>query len=154
MNECMSEPAHSPQMANSRARDTITSPCCCAAFPERAEEWVHSGSRRIWRQDQTKREYWNQQAPAFKQSKHRAWVLKSCYWRWQMSAHSDLLPLPHKDPAGMVQGVGFRPTHGHDHIPGLSTEQQHRHGLHPCLSMWRHVEHVSVINVAYPQEPL
>lgn len=71
-----------------------------AAFPERPEEWVDKDSRRIWRQDQIKREYWNQQAAAFKKSKHRAWVLKACYWQWQMSSQSDFLPLPHKDPAG------------------------------------------------------
>ena len=71
-----------------------------AAFPDRPEEWVDTDSRRIWRQDQVKHEYWNQQAPVFKQSKNRAWVLKACYWQWQMSSRSDFLSLPHKDPAG------------------------------------------------------
>ena len=71
-----------------------------AAFPDRPEEWVDRDSRRIWRQDQIKHEYWNQQAPAFKQSKNRAWVLKACYWQWQMSSRSDFLPVSHKDPAG------------------------------------------------------
>ena len=70
------------------------------AFRDRPEEWVDRNSRRIWRQDQIKHEYWNQQAPAFKQSKNRAWVLKACYWQWQMSSQSDFLPIPHKDSAG------------------------------------------------------
>lgn len=137
MRECLNECMSSPQMTDSRARDSSTPPLCGAGFPEQAEEWVHNGSRRIWRQDQTKREYWNQQAPAFKQSKHRAWVLKSCYWRWQMSARSDFLPQPHKDPAGMVQGLGFRPTRCHDYIPRSSMFEGATAWawVHLCLSM-------------------
>ena len=71
-----------------------------AAYPDRPQEWVDKNSRRIWREDQVKREYWNQQAPAFRQSKNRAWVLKACYWQWQMSSRSDFLPVPHRDTAG------------------------------------------------------
>jgi len=69
---------------------------CCAAFPDRPEEWVAKNSRRIWRQDQIKREYWHQRAPVFLQSRNRAWVLKACFWDWQMSSRSD--HLPHKEP--------------------------------------------------------
>lgn len=47
-----------------------------------------------------KREYWNPQAPAFKQSKHKAWMLKACYWQWQMSSRSDYLSISHRATAG------------------------------------------------------
>ena len=70
---------------------------CGAAFPELAKEWVDRGSRRIWRHDQVKHEYWNQQASAFKESRKRGWVLKAGWWDWQMSSHSD--HLPHKEPS-------------------------------------------------------
>lgn len=66
------------------------------AFPQRPEEWLSKSSRRIWRQDQIKHEYWNQNAKEFLQSRKRAWVLKACHWDWQMSSLSD--HLPHKDP--------------------------------------------------------
>ncbi|KAL0042953.1 hypothetical protein WJX79_004845 [Trebouxia sp. C0005] len=67
-----------------------------SAFPDRPEEWVAKNSRRIWRQDQIKREYWHQRAPVFLQSRNRAWVLKACFWDWQMSSRSD--HLLHKEP--------------------------------------------------------
>ena len=72
--------------------------CCiwCAAFPDRPEEYVPKDSRRIWRKDQVKREYWHQRAAVFLQSQKRAWVLKTCYWDWQMSSQSDYLL--HKQP--------------------------------------------------------
>ncbi|KAA6428663.1 MAG: hypothetical protein FRX49_01538 [Trebouxia sp. A1-2] len=70
-----------------------------SAFPDRPEEWVAKNSRRIWRQDQIKREYWHQRAPVFLQSRNRAWVLKACFWDWQMSSRSD--HLLHKEPGAL-----------------------------------------------------
>lgn len=89
---CDSNTFHSECMYTQRSHDHS----CCAAFPERPEEWVAKNSRRIWRQDQIKREYWHQRAPVFLQSRNRAWVLKACFWDWQMSSRSD--HLPHKEP--------------------------------------------------------
>ena len=74
---------------------TFTAVLLPAAFPQRPEECLSKSSRRIWRQDQIKHEYWNQNAREFLQSGKRAWVLKACHWDWQMSVLSD--HLPHKD---------------------------------------------------------
>ncbi len=89
---CDSNMFHPECMYTQRSQDHS----CFAAFPERPEEWVAKNSRRIWRQDQIKREYWHQRAPVFLQSRNRAWVLKACFWDWQMSSRSD--HLLHKEP--------------------------------------------------------